>query len=427
MPGIVGLVTKMPRAWAEPQLLRMVQSIRHESFYETGTGSTRRPEFMSDGWRRKNSFSWGMPVRNERVDVTLIFSGEEFPEPGTADRLRQKGQDVNPAGLAYLVHLYEDDPTFPACLNGRFQGSSLTERGVTRRSSMIVMECTGRTISNPKRLSILRSRRRRSSLSGRSCGRSIVEDLESLLRAAGAREPNAVRRHSGVTAGFGMDFSRRQAGTESELFSASRMGTAGTPVAGSLLCRTPQVFARNLPRYFDGNERVGLSLTGGLDSRMILAWHKAAPNTLPCYTFGGTYRDCQDVVVSREVARACNQPYEVIPLGTDFLSRFGDYAERAVYLSDGCVRVNRGADLYLNELARTIAPVRMTGNYGSEVLRWVPAFKPVRPDGELFATDFLPVVNEASDTYQRVLQGHPVSLRYSGKRRGIITDCWGWN
>jgi len=171
-----------------------------------------------------------------------------------------------------------------------------------------------------------------------------------------------------------------------------------------------QVFARNLPRYFDGDERVGLSLTGGLDSRMILAWHKAAPNTLPCYTFGGTYRDCQDVVVSREVARACGQPYDVIPLGAEFLSRFGDYAERAVYLSDGCVRVNRGADLYLNELARTIAPVRMTGNYGSEVLRWVPAFKPVRPDPELFATGFLPFVNAASDTYQRVLQGHPVSF-----------------
>ena len=143
---------------------------------------------------------------------------------------------------------------------------------------------------------------------------------------------------------------------------------------------------------------------------MILAWHKAPPNTLPCYTFGGMYRDCQDVVVSREVARACHQSYEVIPLGAEFLSRFAHYAERAVYLTDGCVRVNRGADLYLNELAREIAPARMTGNYGSEVLRWVPAFKPMRPDSGLFSQEFLPFIHAASDTYDRVLQGHPVSF-----------------
>ena len=37
MPGIVGLITKMPREWAEPQLLRMVEALRHESFYEIGT------------------------------------------------------------------------------------------------------------------------------------------------------------------------------------------------------------------------------------------------------------------------------------------------------------------------------------------------------------------------------------------------------
>ena len=37
MPGIVGLITKRPRGWAEPQLTRMLETIRHESFYVTGT------------------------------------------------------------------------------------------------------------------------------------------------------------------------------------------------------------------------------------------------------------------------------------------------------------------------------------------------------------------------------------------------------
>ena len=39
MPGIVGLITRIPRQQAEPRLLRMVERLQHESFYVTGTWS----------------------------------------------------------------------------------------------------------------------------------------------------------------------------------------------------------------------------------------------------------------------------------------------------------------------------------------------------------------------------------------------------
>ena len=96
------------------------------------------------------------------------------------------------------------------------------------------------------------------------------------------------------------------------------------------------VFSRNLPRHFNGRERVGMSLTGGLDTRMIMAWDKPAPDSLPCYTFGGTYRECRDVIVAREVARACGQSHPVIRCGPEFIVCFPYYAERTVYLTDGC-------------------------------------------------------------------------------------------
>ena len=41
--------------------------------------------------------------------------------------------------------------------------------------------------------------------------------------------------------------------------------------------------------------------------------------------------------------------------------------------------IGRSPDVYLNEMAREIAPVRMTGNYGGEVLRRVRTFKPAEP------------------------------------------------
>src|SRR5208282_5076722 len=101
---------------------------------------------------------------------------------------------------------------------------------------------------------------------------------------------------------------------------------------------------------------------------------------------------------------------EVIPLGQDFLARFGHYAERSVYLTDGTVDVSRASDLYVNQRAREIAPVRMTGNYGSEILRWAPAFKPSKPLAGLFKPEFLSQVDLASETYSDLVHGHPVSF-----------------
>src|SRR5438874_2102134 len=134
MPGIVGLLTRMPREQAEPQLLRMVDALRLDPSYSTGTWVDESLGVYV-GWSvRKGSFADGMPICNERGDVTLVFAGEEFPEPGTARRLKQQGHEVRQPGPSYLVHVYEDDVTFPAGLNGRFQGL-LTDR--SRGTSML--------------------------------------------------------------------------------------------------------------------------------------------------------------------------------------------------------------------------------------------------------------------------------------------------
>ena len=122
MPGIVGLITAMPRERAERELLRMLESVHHESIYVMGT-CVDESLGAYVGWAaRKGSFSDGMPLRNERGDVSLVFSGEDFPEPGTARRLKEKGHALEAAGPSYLVGLYEEDPSFPAPLNGRFHG-----------------------------------------------------------------------------------------------------------------------------------------------------------------------------------------------------------------------------------------------------------------------------------------------------------------
>jgi asparagine synthase (glutamine-hydrolysing) len=75
------------------------------------------------GWTvQKNSFADGMPLSNETGNISLIFSGEEYPEPGIASRLKERGHALGPQESSYLAHLYEEDQTFPLGLNGLFHG-----------------------------------------------------------------------------------------------------------------------------------------------------------------------------------------------------------------------------------------------------------------------------------------------------------------
>lgn len=412
MPGIVGLITKLPRAVAEPQLLRMVNTLRHESFYETGVWIDESLGVYVGWVARKGSSSDGMPLRNERGDKVLIFAGEEFPEPGAVRALRQRGHSFDEQySSSYLVHVAEEDPSFPKGVNGRFHGLLCDlNRGMATlfndRYSMQRMnyhEARDAFYFAAEAKAILEVRPELRTPNKKSLGEFVscgcVLENRTLFEGVYVLPPASA-----------WVFRNGKLEKKASYFQPQEWESQEPLEPEAYYEQFREVFSRNLPRYFEGREPVGVSLTGGLDTRMILAWHHAAPNTLPCYTFGGTYHDCEDVSVSRQVARACGQPHQVIPVGPDFLSRFAEYAERAVYLTDGTVYVNRSADLYANQQARAIAPIRMTGNYGSEVLRWAPAFKPVEPTPGLFRPEFLEDVHAAGDTYASVAQGHPVSF-----------------
>src|SRR5438046_701854 len=110
MPGIVGLITKMPREWAEPQLLRMLQALRHEAFYTTGTW-VDESSGVYVGWaERENSGSEAMPLGNKLGGVFLVFSGEQFPEPWSGRRQKESGNGTEAEGTSSLTRLYEEDP-----------------------------------------------------------------------------------------------------------------------------------------------------------------------------------------------------------------------------------------------------------------------------------------------------------------------------
>src|SRR5262249_46284396 len=67
-------------------------------------------------------------------------------------------------------------------------------------------------------------------------------------------------------------------------------------------------------------------------------------------------------------------------------------------------------ELYVNRLARQIAPVRLTGNYGSEILRRHVAFKPCPLTSDIFSPDLVPELAAAVRTYSEEAQGNRLSF-----------------
>ena len=411
MPGIVGLVTKRPAAEAERELRVMLQSLCHESFYASGTWIDAASGIYVGWVARQGSFADGMPLRNESGEVTLVFSGEEFPEPGTASALKARGHEVAPGGASYLVHRYEEESDFPKGLNGRFHGLVADRRrgkamlfndryGLQR---LYYHEAPDTLYFAAEAKAILKVRPELRNMDLRGLGEFIVcgcvLENRSLFSGIHVLPPGSAWLFSGGALE-----------KKSAYFEPGEWEGLEPLKPEAYYAHLRDVFVRNLPRYFNGRERVGVSLTGGLDTRIIMAWRKAQPNSLPCYTFGSMYRDNQDVILARRVAEICGQKHEVITTGQEFLSRFAHYAERTIYLTDACVDLGRSPDLYVNEKARNIAPVRMVGTYGSEMLLHAVMFKAVDPAAELFQEALLPQIQRARETYDASRRGHPVTF-----------------
>ena len=210
MPGIAGLITRMPRERAERQLAVMLDTLRHEPFYVTGTWIDESLGVYVGWSARKGSLGDGMPLSNETGDVVLVFAGEEFSEPGTVARLRARGHTLDSTEASYLVHLSEEDPRFPACLNGFFHGvlADRVRGAVTLFNDRYGMQ---RLYHHESKDAFYFAVEAKAILSVRPELRSLdlasVGELVALRRDP--REPVSISRDFGIAGGFAMELSKR--------------------------------------------------------------------------------------------------------------------------------------------------------------------------------------------------------------------------
>jgi asparagine synthase (glutamine-hydrolysing) len=390
----------------------MVKCLMHEPFYTNGTYVNEEFGLWS-GWAcHKGVFEDCLPIWNEKKDICLIFSGENFTDQANIDALRTRGHEFGSDDASYLVHVYEEAGyAFLEKLNGWFSGVLVDLReqkfilfndryGVNR--IYYHEDASGFYFSSEAKalLKILPGTRQ---LDLRSLGELLSCDAVLQNRSL----------FSGISLlppGSAWVFSRGEPVKKKTYFKQDAWESQPEFSESEFYEKLKETWARVLPKYFTGKESIGLSLTGGVDSRMILAWAPRSPGTLPCYTWGGAYRDCADVKIARRVAKLCHQPHNTIPVGAEFLSQFRDFAEKAVYISDGTMDVTGSVDLYVQRLARQIAPIRVNGVCGGEILRRLVMFKPNPPQRDLFDPELARPFQEAAVTYASELQGHRLSF-----------------
>ena len=389
----------------------MLDVLRHESFYKTGT-------FVDEllgvyvGWTSlESSLSAQMPLRNQRGNVVLVFSGEEFSGPDTLRDLRKNGHVAETGGSSYLTSLYEKDPSFPASLDGMFHGLVVDRiRGTATlfndRYGMYRLyyhESKDAFYFAAEAKAILTVRPELRKPDARSLGEFVA--LSCVLQDRTLFE--GIHRLPGAAS---WSFRNGLLERKSTYFQPREWEEQPTLDSETYYRELRETVSRNLPKYFSNNGRVGIALTGGLDTRVIMAWQKAASDSLACYTFGGPFRDSKDILVARQVASVCGHPHQVISVDGDFLKHFPHYAERTMYLTEGTVDLSRSPDLYVSERAREIAPVKVVGTYGSEIITQIPMFKPIEPAPGLFRAELLSEVRNAATTYAELRREHPLTF-----------------
>jgi asparagine synthase (glutamine-hydrolysing) len=412
MPGIAGIIGSGQRVENLSALRSMVECMQHESFYSSGTYSNDRLRF-SVGWAcLKGSFSDCLPIWNENKDVLLILSGEDFTDRATIESAGVGGRHQNLENASYLVHLYEQmGPKFFEALNGRSSGLLADFRegkvmlfndryGLNRiyfHEGSDGFYFASEAKSLLKVLPSLRELDLRSLGELFSCG--CVLENRTLFPGISLLPPASVWTFS------------RDGRLKKESYCNLETGEQQPPFSEKeYIERLHEIFPSVLARYFRNPGRLALSLTGGLDSRMILAHSCSPPRSLPCYSFGGMYRDCGDVRIAQQVAGICGQTHTTIRVDEKFLAEFPALAAKTVYVSDGTMDVTGAVELYVNRIAREIAPTRLTGSYGGEILRGLVAFKPASTCHGLLAPEFDRLVKTAAETYHHAIQGRKLSF-----------------
>ncbi|MGH7950544.1 MAG: asparagine synthase-related protein [Limisphaerales bacterium] len=406
MPGIAGIISQKPAAECSARLRRMLEAMCHETFYLSGTHCVPEMGIYAGSIAFEN-----LPdsiVFNDTQDIALIFSGEFFLDSEIANG-SERGQ------LARVMQSRElaDEPSallpFFEKLNGLFSGLLIDKR---RRKAFLFNDRYG-----VQRIYFHES----------NGDFYFASEAKALLRILPKlREFDADGVAEFLTFGCTLNWKTLFRGIEmlpggslwtfengncrkEKYFSPETWESQPQLSADKFENKFRETFKRILPRYFESNSKIGIALTGGLDTRMIMACRPQNNGHTTCYTFSGNNHRTLDDKIAARVAATCHLEHRLLRLEPDFFSDFRAHADKTVFVTDGCFGISGAHEIYFNRQARELASIRLTGNYGSEIFRGVSTFKPVPLAPQLFNPDLSEKANFEARKFS-AQKSHPATF-----------------
>jgi len=389
MPGIAGIVsTKLPEERGRI-VSCMVDSMKHEPFYISAFHSEPEMAIYAGSVALDGSLASGQAYFNEERNIVLLFSGECFLDATIEAQLKQKGHRVERSRVEWLIHLYEEegDRLFER-LNGFFSGVLIDGR--TRRvvlfndryglDRLYVHENEQGVIFASEAKALLRVLPELREFD--------PEGVVQFLTYGCTLEDRTLFRGIHLLPGASLWSFEREKCHKRKYFFPETWEAQPILSGGDFESKFQETFKAVLPRYVESQERMGISLTGGLDTRMIMACLPRSSGKTICYTFSGETGCTLDDKLAARVASVCGLEHQLLRISADFFSDFSAHVDRTVYTTDGYLGATGAHEIDLNKQARQLALVRLTGNYGSEVLRGVSTFKPLGISASLMNPQF---------------------------------------
>jgi len=387
MPGIVGIISQHPAHECEAHIKAMIASMQHEAFYKSGTCSV--PQLgIYGGWVGLEN-SGSQICSNEQKNIILILSGECFLDSEAAT-----GQK--------LIQLYEQfGQRFFEKLNGLFNGLLIDKReskvflfNDRYGSQRIYFHESDDNLyfaSEAKALLRILPKLREFDPKG----------VTQFLTLGCTLDWRTIFRDIHILPGGSLWTFEKGGCRKEKYFSPEIWETQPRLSAADFESRFQETFQKILPRYFSTESKTGIALTGGLDTRMIMACRPQNSRNQISYTFAGETGETLDDKIAARVAAACGIEHKLLRLQPDFFSNFAAHADKTIFATDGCFGISGSHEIYFNRQARELATTRLTGNYGSEVFRGISTFKPLGLSTELFNPDLRKKINSNAGNFSR--------------------------
>jgi asparagine synthase (glutamine-hydrolysing) len=388
----------------------MIRCMDYESFYVSGTHFVPGMGIYAGWVALEQSLAAQQVFTNKQNDIALLFAGECLPDAESQARIRRNGDSRTGKESDWLVNLYEEEgDQFFQKLNGLFSGLLIDKK---RNRVFLFNDRYGL-----ERVYLCETRN----------GLYFASEAKALLRILPELrffDEQGVAQF--LTFGCTLEWQTLFRGVKllpggslwaleggnirkGRYFSSASWESLPPLTEQAFESKFKETFKRILPRYCEAAPRIGISLTGGLDTRMIMACLPEAGPKPVSYTFTGEKATILDSRLAGRVAKVCGLEHRNLQIGPDFFSNFAEIADQTVYVTDGCFGVTGAHEIYFNRKARQLAPTRLTGNFGSEILRGMSTFKPIVLSRELFNKEINQMIDSCTAVLQRA-DAHPISF-----------------